>query len=139
MNLSRNERREARERKHGVESPRLVKMLGADARLAENDEDPEPQPLRLFRVTPVCGGRAVGESLEVMGTDAMSVARAHVGWAGLVAYGAHPQVLPVEEPAAPVSDIFSADPMDAREREDLRRAIQGETQADLMAGRGAAA
>lgn len=33
-----NPRREAHEHKRGVASPRLVKLLGADARLAGNDE-----------------------------------------------------------------------------------------------------
>lgn len=37
----RNERRTAFEHKRGVASPRLVRMLGADARLAQNDEPDE--------------------------------------------------------------------------------------------------
>lgn len=139
MNLSRNERREARERKHA--GPDFYAARASGNHLVSQNDEPEPGELRLFRVLAVCGGRAVGKPLEVYGTDAMSVAKAHIGWAATEGYGAHPQVLPVEEPSAPLagSDVFTTQPMDAREREQLRVAIQGETQADLMAGRGAAA
>jgi len=40
----RNPQREAHEHKRGVASPHLVKMLGADARLAQSEEEPTCNP-----------------------------------------------------------------------------------------------